>query len=208
MGVDTGLLVRFTRGLLTELGIVPEGVFNVSRDQWETGNQMAVTEDGLPGDPRMDEGRAPGGAGDRTRSISRSTSRTATSSIRSIPGRSSSTRARSPRPPRSSTWPANRGPCRNGAGTRPTSGFSRETTASGAIVARNVYEAAETAPGEADRHLRMRPWLPVDALGGLQLGRLRPEASDRIRGRDPEAVSRGGPDQRRSVAEPRARDLP
>ena len=44
MGVDTALLVRFTRGLLTELGIVPEGVFNVSRDQWETGNQMAVTE--------------------------------------------------------------------------------------------------------------------------------------------------------------------
>ena len=43
MGVDTALLVRFTRGLLTELGIVPEGVFNVSRDQWETGNQMAVT---------------------------------------------------------------------------------------------------------------------------------------------------------------------
>jgi Fe-S oxidoreductase len=45
MGVDTALLVRFTRGLLTELGIVPEGVFNVSRDQWETGNQMAVTEE-------------------------------------------------------------------------------------------------------------------------------------------------------------------
>jgi Fe-S oxidoreductase len=44
MGVDTALLVRFTRGLLTELGVVPEGVFNVSRDQWETGNQMAVTE--------------------------------------------------------------------------------------------------------------------------------------------------------------------
>ena len=43
MGVDTALLVRFARGLLTELGIVPEGVFNVSRDQWETGNQMAVT---------------------------------------------------------------------------------------------------------------------------------------------------------------------
>jgi len=45
MGVDTAALIRFTRGLLTELGIVPEGVFNVSRDQWETGNQMAVTED-------------------------------------------------------------------------------------------------------------------------------------------------------------------
>ena len=45
MGVDTALLVRFARGLLTEIGIVPEGVFNVSRDQWETGNQMAVTEE-------------------------------------------------------------------------------------------------------------------------------------------------------------------
>jgi len=45
MGVDTALLIRFARGLLTELGIVPEGVFNVSRDEWETGNQMAVTED-------------------------------------------------------------------------------------------------------------------------------------------------------------------
>ena len=45
MGVDTAALVRFARGLLTELGIVPEGIFNVNRDQWETGNQMAVTEE-------------------------------------------------------------------------------------------------------------------------------------------------------------------
>jgi len=44
MGVDTATLVRLTRGLLSELGIVPEGVFQVSRDQWETGNQMAVSE--------------------------------------------------------------------------------------------------------------------------------------------------------------------
>jgi Fe-S oxidoreductase len=43
MGVDTAGLVRWARGLLTDLGIVPEGIFNVSRDQWETGNQMAVT---------------------------------------------------------------------------------------------------------------------------------------------------------------------
>jgi Fe-S oxidoreductase len=45
MGVDTASLIRFTRGILVDLGIVPEGVFNVSRDQWETGNQMAVTEE-------------------------------------------------------------------------------------------------------------------------------------------------------------------
>lgn len=45
MGVDTAALIRLARGLLTELGIVPEGVFNVSRDQWETGNQMGVTEE-------------------------------------------------------------------------------------------------------------------------------------------------------------------
>ena len=44
MGVDTAALVRYTRGLLTELGVVPEGIFNVNRDQWESGNQMAVTE--------------------------------------------------------------------------------------------------------------------------------------------------------------------
>ncbi|MBN2539824.1 MAG: (Fe-S)-binding protein [Deltaproteobacteria bacterium] len=45
MGVDTATLIRLTRGLLAELGIVPEGVFQVSRDQWETGNQMAVSEE-------------------------------------------------------------------------------------------------------------------------------------------------------------------
>jgi len=44
MGVDTAALIRLTRGILADLGIVPEGVFNVSRDQWETGNQMAVSE--------------------------------------------------------------------------------------------------------------------------------------------------------------------
>ena len=45
MGVDTAILVRLTRGFLTELGIVPEGVFVVSRDQWETGNQMGVSQE-------------------------------------------------------------------------------------------------------------------------------------------------------------------
>ncbi len=45
MGVDTALLIRLARGILTELGIVPEGVFNVSRDTWETGNQMGVSEE-------------------------------------------------------------------------------------------------------------------------------------------------------------------
>lgn len=45
MGVDTALLIRLARGILTEIGIVPEGVFNVSRDTWETGNQMGVPEE-------------------------------------------------------------------------------------------------------------------------------------------------------------------
>jgi len=44
MGVDNAAIIRLARGILAELGIVPEGVFNVSRDQWETGNQMGVTE--------------------------------------------------------------------------------------------------------------------------------------------------------------------
>lgn len=45
MGVENAAIIRFARGILTELGIVPAGVFNVSRDQWETGNQMGVTEE-------------------------------------------------------------------------------------------------------------------------------------------------------------------
>ena len=45
MGVDTALIIRLARGILADLGIVPEGVFNVSRDQWETGNQMAVSKE-------------------------------------------------------------------------------------------------------------------------------------------------------------------
>jgi Fe-S oxidoreductase len=45
MGVDTALLIRLARGILTELGIVPEGVFNVSRDTWETGNHIDIPVD-------------------------------------------------------------------------------------------------------------------------------------------------------------------
>jgi len=45
MGVDTADLIRLARGILSELGIVPEGMFNVSRDQWETGNQMGISEE-------------------------------------------------------------------------------------------------------------------------------------------------------------------
>jgi len=42
MGVDVATLVRNTRGLLTSVGVVPEGVAVVSKDQWEIGNQMGV----------------------------------------------------------------------------------------------------------------------------------------------------------------------
>jgi Fe-S oxidoreductase len=44
MGVDKALLIRTGRALFTEAGIAPEGVMQVSRDQWNTGNQMAVTQ--------------------------------------------------------------------------------------------------------------------------------------------------------------------
>jgi len=43
-GVDTGLLIRLARGLLTAQGIAPAGVLAVSKDQWETGNQMAISQ--------------------------------------------------------------------------------------------------------------------------------------------------------------------
>jgi Fe-S oxidoreductase/CheY-like chemotaxis protein len=43
-GVDTALVMRMARGLLSAQGIAPEGVMTVAKDQWETGNQMAVSQ--------------------------------------------------------------------------------------------------------------------------------------------------------------------
>jgi Fe-S oxidoreductase/ActR/RegA family two-component response regulator len=42
MGVDFASLNRMARGLLVSVGIMPEGVAVVSKDQWEVGNQMGV----------------------------------------------------------------------------------------------------------------------------------------------------------------------
>lgn len=42
MGVDFATLNRMTRGLLVSVGVMPEGVAVVSKDQWEVGNQMGV----------------------------------------------------------------------------------------------------------------------------------------------------------------------
>jgi len=44
-GVDTALVMRMARGLLTEQGLAPEGMVAVSKDQWETGNQMGVSKE-------------------------------------------------------------------------------------------------------------------------------------------------------------------
>ncbi len=45
MGVDTATLNRISRGLLTAIGVMPEGVRVVSKDQWEIGNQMGVLKE-------------------------------------------------------------------------------------------------------------------------------------------------------------------
>ena len=45
MGVDTATLNRITRGLLTRVGVMPEGVRVVSKDSWELGNQMGVLKE-------------------------------------------------------------------------------------------------------------------------------------------------------------------
>lgn len=45
MGVDFATLNRVTRGLLTYVGVMPEGVEVVSKDQWEIGNQMGVLKE-------------------------------------------------------------------------------------------------------------------------------------------------------------------
>ena len=45
MGVDTATLNRIMRGLLSHVGVMPEGVRVVSKDQWELGNQMGVLKE-------------------------------------------------------------------------------------------------------------------------------------------------------------------
>ncbi|MBE3110651.1 MAG: (Fe-S)-binding protein [Acidobacteria bacterium] len=45
MGVDYATLNRAVRGLLVSVGVMPEGVAVVSKDQWELGNQMGVLKE-------------------------------------------------------------------------------------------------------------------------------------------------------------------
>jgi Fe-S oxidoreductase/CheY-like chemotaxis protein len=45
MGVDMATFNRMARGLLVHVGVMPEGVAHVSKDQWEIGNQMGVLKE-------------------------------------------------------------------------------------------------------------------------------------------------------------------
>ncbi|MGB5289193.1 MAG: response regulator [Ignavibacteriaceae bacterium] len=45
MGVDYATFNRMARGLLVSVGVMPEGVALVSKDQWEIGNQMGVLKE-------------------------------------------------------------------------------------------------------------------------------------------------------------------
>jgi Fe-S oxidoreductase len=45
MGVDFAVVNRMVRGLLVSVGVMPEGVAAVSKDQWEIGNQMGVLKE-------------------------------------------------------------------------------------------------------------------------------------------------------------------
>lgn len=43
-GIDKALIMRYMRGRLTSVGIAPRGILDVNKDQWETGNQMGVSQ--------------------------------------------------------------------------------------------------------------------------------------------------------------------
>lgn len=45
MGVDMATFNRMARGLLVHVGVMPEGVATVAKDQWEVGNQMGVLKE-------------------------------------------------------------------------------------------------------------------------------------------------------------------
>jgi Fe-S oxidoreductase/ActR/RegA family two-component response regulator len=44
-GVDMAAVVGLTRSLLVDEKVAPDGVLTVMKDQWETGNQMAITQE-------------------------------------------------------------------------------------------------------------------------------------------------------------------
>ena len=45
LGVDKALLIRTGRAMLTEAGLAPDGIKDVSKDQWTVGNQMGVSDE-------------------------------------------------------------------------------------------------------------------------------------------------------------------
>ncbi len=45
MGVDMAVFNRMARGLLVSVGVMPQGVAVVAKDQWEIGNQMGVLKE-------------------------------------------------------------------------------------------------------------------------------------------------------------------
>ena len=45
MGVDMATFNRMARGLLVHVGVMPDGVSHVSKDQWELGNQMGILQE-------------------------------------------------------------------------------------------------------------------------------------------------------------------
>ncbi len=44
-GVDMAAIVGLTRSCLVDVEVAPEGILTVMKDQWETGNQMAVSQE-------------------------------------------------------------------------------------------------------------------------------------------------------------------
>ncbi len=44
-GVDMAAIVSLTRSCLVDVEVAPEGILTVMKDQWETGNQMAVSKE-------------------------------------------------------------------------------------------------------------------------------------------------------------------
>jgi Fe-S oxidoreductase/ActR/RegA family two-component response regulator len=44
-GVDMAAIVGLTRSCLVDVEVAPEGILTVMKDQWETGNQMAVSKE-------------------------------------------------------------------------------------------------------------------------------------------------------------------
>ncbi len=207
MGVDTATLNRIMRGLLTRVGVMPEGVQVVSKDQWEIGNQMGVLkEDYLDTLEWMSEELEEQLGHDKAK----------------IPVDKKGAKVMYTINPREAKYDPRTIKAAAlifyAAGedwTMPSDGWDQTNFGLfsgddqlGGVCGKRVYEKLDELGSQGAGHLRVRPRLPLDPLRGAELGRGRRGLHHGKLGHDHAPLREGRADQGRQEPQYRPRHLP